>query len=81
MIVREGFLADLVVVKESPIEDLKVLYGTGVVRLNDETGVAERHGGILYTIKDGIIYDAKQFLADVARMVEEQTRARDVSQP
>ena len=34
-IVREGFLADLVVVDENPIEDLKVLYGTGVVRLDD----------------------------------------------
>jgi hypothetical protein len=71
-LVREGFLADLVVVGENPIEDLKVLYGTGVVRLNDETGQAERWGGIVYTIKDGIVYDARQLLADVARMVEEQ---------
>ena len=73
-LVREGFLADLVVVGENPIEDLKVLYGTGVVRLNDETGQAERRGGIVYTIKDGIVYDARQLLADVARMVEEQKR-------
>jgi hypothetical protein len=28
-------------------------------------------GGVKYTIKDGIIYDAKQLLADVAQMVEE----------
>jgi hypothetical protein len=40
------------------------------VRLNEETGKAERAGGIRYTIKDGILYDARQLLADVARMVE-----------
>jgi cytosine/adenosine deaminase-related metal-dependent hydrolase len=73
-VVREGFLADLVVVPENPIADLKVLYGTGVVRLNDETGEVEHKGGIRYTIKDGIIYDARQLLDDVARMVEEQKR-------
>ena len=27
-----------------------------------------------YTIKDGIIYDAKQLLADVAKMVEDQRK-------
>jgi hypothetical protein len=75
-IVREGFLADLVLVDENPIEDLKVFYGTGVVRLNDETRVSERKGGVVYTIKDGIVFDAKELLADVARMVEEQKRER-----
>lgn len=73
-VVREGYLADLVIVGENPIEDLKVLYGTGVVRLNDQTGVAERRGGIQYTIKDGIVYDAKELLADVAEMVAAQKR-------
>jgi cytosine/adenosine deaminase-related metal-dependent hydrolase len=78
-IVREGYLADLVVVDENPVEDLKVLYGTGVVRLNDETGVADRRGGVVYTIKDGIVYDARQLLADVARMVEQQKSERMTS--
>jgi hypothetical protein len=30
---------------------------------------------VKYTIKDGIVYDAKQLLADVARMVEDQKRS------
>jgi imidazolonepropionase-like amidohydrolase len=72
--IRPGLLADLVIVEQSPVEDLKVLYGTGTVRLNDETGELERVGGVKYTIKDGIVYDAKQLLADVARMVEEAKR-------
>jgi hypothetical protein len=59
-------------VGENPVHNLKVLFGTGAVRLNDTTGKPERVGGMLYTIKDGIVYDAKKLLADVARMVEQQ---------
>ena len=68
-IVREGMLADLLVVDENPVANLKVLYGTGAVRLNDETGRPERVGGVRYTIKDGVVFDAKALLADVADMV------------
>ena len=53
-----------------------MLYGTGHRKLNDETGEIERVGGIKYTIKDGIVYDAKELLADVAKMVEKQKRER-----
>ncbi len=69
--IRPGLKADLVIVDENPLQNLKVLYGTGAVRLNDETGEVERVGGIKYTIKDGIVYDAKQLLADVREMVRE----------
>lgn len=69
-IIRGGMLADLAIVDQNPVENLKVLFGTGAVRLNDSTGRAERVGGVKYTIKDGIIYDAKKLLADVAAMVE-----------
>lgn len=74
--IRPTYLADFAIVEENPIQNLKVLYGTGAVRLNDETGRVERVGGIRYTIKDGIIYDAKELLADVARMVREHKAAR-----
>ena len=68
-LIRPGLKADFVVVEENPLENLKVLYGTGAVKLNDETGEVERVGGIKFTIKDGIVYDAKQLLADVREMV------------
>ncbi len=74
--IRPGLKADLVVVEENPLENLKVLYGTGAVRLNDDTGEVERVGGIKYTIKDGIVYDAKQLLADVREMVRKANAAR-----
>ena len=68
-VLRAGLRADLLIVEENPLANLKVLYGTGAVRLNDETGKVERVGGVLYTIKDGIVYDARQLREDVAAMV------------
>jgi len=66
--VEPGKLADLVVVEENPLRNFKVLYGTGAIKLNAENE-AVRVGGVKYTIKDGIVYDAKQLLADVRAMV------------
>jgi imidazolonepropionase-like amidohydrolase len=77
--VRPGLLADLVIIDQNPLKNLKVLYGTGALRLNDQTGKPEWIGGIKYTVKDGIVYDAKKLLADVAAMVEKQKRARTSS--
>jgi imidazolonepropionase-like amidohydrolase len=65
-----GKLADMVVVAENPVKNLKVLYGTGALKL-DEKNELVRVGGVRYTIKDGIVYDAKKLLADVRRMVRE----------
>ena len=78
-VVREGLLADLVLLDENPLENLKVLYGTGAVKLNDETRQVERVGGVVYTIKDGIVYDAKALLKDVEQMVEKQKTFRESS--
>ena len=78
-VVREGLLADLVILDENPLENLKVLYGTGAVKLNDETRQVERVGGVQYTIKDGIVYDAKALLKDVEQMVEKQKTFRQSS--
>ncbi len=77
-ILREGMLADMVIVPENPLHNFKVLYGTGTVRL-DEQGQPVTVGGVRWTIKDGILFDAKQLLADVARMVEEAKARQPVS--
>ncbi len=74
-LIRPGLLADLVIVPENPVQNLKVLYGTGAIRLNDETGQVERVGGVRWVIKDGIVYDAKKLLADVRAIVENARRA------
>jgi hypothetical protein len=75
-VVRPGMLADLAIVDQNPLENLKVLYANGALKLNDQTGKAERVGGVRWTIKDGIAYDAKKLAADVAAMVEAQRRSR-----
>jgi len=70
--IKEGKLADLVIVPENPLANLKVLYGTGHTRLNRETNTLETVGGVRWTIKDGIVFDARALLKDVADMVEMQ---------
>jgi imidazolonepropionase-like amidohydrolase len=78
-VVRAGLLADMVVVDQNPLKNLKVLYGSGALKLNEQTGRPEWIGGIKYTIKDGIVYDAKKLLADVAAMVDKQKASRKTS--
>ena len=68
--VRFGSPADLVVVDGNPLHDLKVFYGTGITKLG-ETGELQSGGGIHYTIKDGIVFDARALLENVASMVRE----------
>ena len=68
--VEVGKKADMVLVTENPLANLKVLYGTGTVHLNEENEV-ERVGGVKYTIKDGIVYDAQALLADVKKIVDQ----------
>ncbi|MBT8432950.1 MAG: hypothetical protein KJP27_10745, partial [Altererythrobacter sp.] len=70
--IKAGKLADLVIVPENPISNLKVLYGTGHTRLNRETNTLETVGGVRWTIKDGVVFDAPALLKDVADMVEMQ---------
>ncbi|MGI8599061.1 MAG: amidohydrolase family protein [Chitinophagaceae bacterium] len=66
-----GKLADFVIIDANPLENLQVLYGTGAIYLNEKNEVV-RKGGVVYTVKDGIIYDAKKLLGDVRKMVAEE---------
>jgi hypothetical protein len=75
--IRKGMLADLVIVPENPLHNFKTLFGTGFERVG-RNGKIERVGGVRHTIKDGIVYDPKALLADVAAMVEAQKRERGV---
>lgn len=72
--VEVGKLADFVIIEENPLKNFQVLYGTGAIKLNKDNKVT-RVGGVKYTIKDGIIYDAKKLLADVKKMVQEEKAA------
>jgi hypothetical protein len=87
--VREGFIADLLVVNGNPLENLKLLnpYGADVMTVNGrqvpndtriEPGdrVQSTHGGgIEWTIKDGIPYHVPTLMREVKDMVT-QARSR-----
>lgn len=73
-VIRSGFEADIVVVDGNPLHNLKVLYGTGVVTV--ENGRMVQRGGVQYTIKDGIVFDAPALLEEVRQMVEAAKQRR-----
>ncbi len=78
--IEVGKLADLVIVEENPLQNLKVLYGTGAIKLTEDNEIT-RVGGVKYTIKDGILYDAKELLKDVRAMVKEAKDGIELAQP
>ena len=69
-----GKKADLVIVRENPLRNFKVLYGTGHYQL-DENNQPMRTKGIRYTIKDGIVYPVDELLRDVRVLVEQAKQA------
>jgi imidazolonepropionase-like amidohydrolase len=65
--VREGFLADLLVVNGNPLQDLRLLGPTGTDLV--VAGQVTRAGGIEWTLKDGIPYHGPTMLREVRDMV------------
>lgn len=69
-----GYVADLLVVDGNPAWDFKTLYPFGTVRMDPDTREMYRTGGILHTIKDGIVLDNDAVMDEVARIVAESKR-------
>ena len=81
--VREGYIADLLVVNGNPLENLKVLnpYGADLMTINgrvasnysavdpDDRVGSVHGGGIEWTIKDGIPYHVPTLMREVKDMV------------
>ena len=80
--VEVGKFADFVITEENPLANLKTLYGTGAIRVNEKNEVV-RIGGVKYTVKDGVVYDARQLLADVRKIVTDAKKAEnfEMTQP
>ncbi|MDH3222683.1 MAG: amidohydrolase family protein [Gemmatimonadota bacterium] len=73
-VIRPGYQADLLVLDANPLEDFKVLYGTGASR-STPAGEASVVQGLRYTILDGKVIDAQAVLEEVAAMVARAKRA------
>lgn len=67
--IRNGYLADLILVDGNPLKNLKYLYPSGVMEL--ERGKLVRKGGAQWTIKDGFVYHAPTLLEDVKNLVSQ----------
>ena len=67
--VQVGKKADLVIVGENPIANLKVLYASGHIKLDQAANKPVRTGGVETVIKDGVVYDAKALAAEIKAMV------------
>jgi hypothetical protein len=65
--VRAGYLADLIVVNGNPLDNLKVLYPTGVEQIKD--GKVVRTGAVEWTIKDGYTYHGPTLMKEVKDIV------------
>jgi hypothetical protein len=68
--------ADLIVVPENPLHNLKTLYGTGFARLDEATQKTVVKGGIRWTIRDGIVHDVPALLKSVEDQVTAAKAAR-----
>lgn len=74
-----GKIADIVVVDENPLTNLKTLYGHGHLRV-DQHG-ARRVGGVRYTIKGGIVYDAAKLRNEVRALVKDERERLGLRDP
>ena len=68
--IETGKLADLIIMDQNPLKNLKYLYATGDIKLENNEVI--RVGGVSKTIKDGIIFDARELLEDVKKIVDEE---------
>jgi imidazolonepropionase-like amidohydrolase len=76
--VRIGYTADLAIVDGNPLDNFKVMYGTGLETVGPG-GRVGRRGGVKWTIRAGMVYDAQALLRDVEEMVR-QTRSKTSEQ-
>jgi imidazolonepropionase-like amidohydrolase len=71
--VRVGCRADLAVVNGNPIDNFKVMYGRGygfygVVPRQEQW----KYGGVAWTIRDGIVFDAQALLREAEWYIEQE---------
>lgn len=66
--IRYGCSADLIVVDGNPLKNFKVLYGGGLAYYGTPR---EGEGGVIWTIKDGEVFDAQALLREAEWYVKE----------
>ena len=77
--IQVGKRADLVIVKENPLANLKVLYATGHVKLDPETNRPVQVGGVDYVVKNGVVYEGAKLRDEIKSMVAGEKERRGVA--
>ncbi|KJK22544.1 amidohydrolase [Burkholderiaceae bacterium 16] len=75
--VEVGKRADLLVHDSNPLDDFKLLYGTGALRLDEVRQRGQWQRCLRTTIKDGMVFDTQELLDDVEGMVAAANAAED----
>ena len=73
-LIRQGYLADMVLLTENPLADVKIFYGSGVTRASKDGKQTQVHS-VKYTIRDGVVFDSQALLADVRGIVAKAKQA------
>ena len=69
--IRYGCVADLIVVDGNPLANFKVLYGGGLAYYGTPR---EGEGGVIWTIREGEVFDAQALLAEAEWYVREEEK-------
>ncbi len=62
--IQVGKQADILIMSENPLANIKTLYATGHIKL-DQQGEVVRVGGIDTIIRNGVVYDGAKLRADI----------------
>tara|TARA_B110000438_G_scaffold84794_1_gene84357 strand:- start:910 stop:2520 length:1611 start_codon:yes stop_codon:yes gene_type:complete len=68
-LIKTGFIADLAIVDGNPLENFHYLYAFGGLKFKNNK--VERHGGVKWTIKGGVIFDNQELIKDVLKTVKD----------
>lgn len=77
--VQVGKQADLLLVKENPLANLKTLYATGHIKLDPVTNEPTRVGGVDTIIKNGVVYNGDELRQTIRDMVSADKDARSIA--
>ena len=56
----------------NPLDNFKVMYGTGENRYSSDGKSVTHGGGVRWTIKNGVIFDCRELLKEVEEYVVSQ---------
>ncbi|WDI30946.1 amidohydrolase family protein [Hyphococcus flavus] len=63
--IQVGKQADMILIKENPLANMKALYATGHIKLDPETNKPVRVGGVDYVVKNGLVYSGEELRSSI----------------